>query len=183
MSDAVQTYDPYRWTFDMQVEALNYVWHVVKGCYQGVSPGQGKKWMNRAYCLGGDVIGLPFPIAKQAFEDCAHINVRAVASGLTDLIRKSVEPGDLYIARDDLSGHYKVGYSLNPKIRVASLAFETRRPLKIIYTECGYMLNEHYLHSIFMVDRIGNEWFSKHSRAIPGYIEYKLARERGEVAA
>ncbi len=141
--------------FERMVEGLSWTSRMVNQCH-----GHGKRWMNRAYRLGGEILGLPFPVAREVFEKCAHGDVRQVAFEYRDMIIGGALPmGRVYFAQDIRSGNWKIGFSHEPTRRVAQLSGETRLPIQLVATVDGFMLNEHVIHSKLMPARMAHEWF------------------------
>ena len=59
---------------------------------------------------------------------------------------------------DKNTGLYKIGRSINPKIRERTLQSE-KPTIELLYFREGYDLDEKFLHNFFKDKRVRGEWF------------------------
>lgn len=67
--------------------------------------------------------------------------------------------GFVYVI-ESASGHYKVGYSINPQKRLSQLATASAEALTLRATFPGTIQDERELHEALEPWRIGREWFA-----------------------
>lgn len=67
--------------------------------------------------------------------------------------------GKIYLAIDENTGYYKIGWSKNPSKREKTLQSE-KPTIKFLKTIDGRIKDESYLHKAFANKRIRGEWFN-----------------------
>jgi len=66
--------------------------------------------------------------------------------------------GNIYIAIDENTGYYKIGWSINPKKREKTLQSE-KPTIYFLWVVTGSRKDEAYLHKLFAGKRVRGEWF------------------------
>lgn len=67
--------------------------------------------------------------------------------------------GKIYLAIDENTGYYKIGWSKNPSKREKTL--QSEKPIiNFLITIDGRIKDESYLHKVFASKRIRGEWFA-----------------------
>jgi len=98
-----------------------------------------------------------------------HIDKHVVTSTIVNLV-SSLDTHDLpvdrfvYVARESVSGRYKIGISKDPERRVKELNIGNPEELVLVHhykaTEDGH-LSETLAHALFEEHRLRSEWFDK----------------------
>jgi predicted DNA-binding transcriptional regulator len=77
--------------------------------------------------------------------------------------------GKIYLAIDENTGYYKIGWSKNPSKREKTLQSE-KPTIKFLITIDGRVQDESYLHKVFGAKRIRGEWFAMDSQDVNRFL-------------
>jgi hypothetical protein len=77
---------------------------------------------------------------------------------LKNITNKKAVDTQIYVMIDKNTGYYKIGRSVNPKIRERTLQSE-KPTIEMIFSYLGLSSDEKELHEMFFEKRIRGEWF------------------------
>lgn len=77
----------------------------------------------------------------------------------TEWTEDNSEIGWVYFIREGDYGNIKIGWSQNPKARLAALQTANSKVLQLLGTVPGHISEEKRLHKYFQRDRVYGEWF------------------------
>lgn len=83
----------------------------------------------------------------------------------------------IYIMKDENTGYYKIGRSVNPKKRERTLQSE-KPTITLIFSARGLVEEEITLHNRYKDTRIRGEWFSLQDYEVQDIISYLTIKEK-----
>lgn len=107
---------------------------------------------------------------------CADVDVRDLKIKVDRNINRNIKPTNIYVMIDNYNGFYKIGRSINPKIREKTLQSE-KPSIEILYNWPGNNEDEYILHKQFKDKRLRGEWFKLDNKDlfyIDNYFKNKL---------
>lgn len=141
-------------TLEQQTIALDHVIERLDRCLGNTS-----RDVNRAVYLAAQMLGVPYKKFFRLIKIARLFGSKKAVADHPNWITIGQPGGSVYYAADFRGNRLKIGFSLSPPDRIATVTMRFGIPLVEFYRESGFMFHEHVRQVEGRTAWLGGEWF------------------------